>query len=75
MDELITKSLGFALQIGQHPITILVFIRLLSRIHVGRTIPQHALDQPSQLMRGRRHRFGRPEPYPYPTVITNGVSL
>jgi len=70
VDELITKGLGFALQIGQHPLPILLFVRLLSRIHVGRTIPQHTIDQPSQLMRGRRNRFGRPEPYPYPTLIS-----
>ncbi len=69
VDELIAKGLGFALQIRQHPIAILLCIRLLSRVHVGRTIPQHALDEPGQRMRGRRHRFGCPEPGPHPTVI------
>ncbi len=38
MDELIAKGLGFALQIRQHPITIFLFIRLLSRVNVCRTI-------------------------------------
>ena len=69
VDELIAKDLSFALQIRQHPIAILLFIRLLARVHVGRTIPQHALDQPGQLMRGRRNRFGRAQPSPHPTVI------
>ena len=69
MDELIAKGLRFALQIRQHPITIFLFIRLLSRINVRCPIPQHAIDQPGQLMRGRRNRFGCPEPGPYPTVI------
>ena len=45
VDELIAKGLGFALQMRQHPIAILVFIRLLARVNVGRTIPQHAVDQ------------------------------
>src|SRR5713226_6615821 len=49
VDELIAKGLGFALQIRQHPIAILLFIRLLARVHVGRTIPQHAIDEPGQL--------------------------
>jgi hypothetical protein len=53
----------------QHPLPILVCIRLLARVHVGRAIPQHALDQPGQLLRGRRHRFGGPEPGPAPTGI------
>src|SRR6516164_6219858 len=35
VDELIAKGLGFALQIRQHPIAILLFIRLLSRVNVG----------------------------------------
>src|SRR6516164_4858625 len=69
VDELIAKGLGFALQIRQHPIAILLFIRLLSRVNVGRTIPQHAIDEPGQLMRRRRNRFGCPEPGPPPTVI------
>ena len=69
VDELIAKGLGFALQSGQYPISILLFICLLARINVGRTIAQHAIEQPSQLMRSRRHRFGCPESYPYPTVI------
>src|SRR5919206_3479675 len=70
VDELIAKGLGFALQIRQHPLTILLLIRLLSRVNVCRTIPQHAIDQPRQLMRGRRNGFGCPEPYPYPTIIS-----
>jgi hypothetical protein len=69
VDELIAKSLGFALPIGQHPITIFLFIRLLPRVNVGRTIPQHALDQPGQLMRGRRDRLGGAQPRPHPTLI------
>ena len=68
MDELIAKSLGFALQIRQHPIPILLFIRLLSRVNVGRPISQHPVDQPGQRMRRRRHRLGCPEPGPSPTV-------
>ena len=69
MDKLIAQGLGFALQIRQHPIPILVFIRLLARVNVGRTLPQHTVDQPSQLVRSRRHRFGCPEPGPPPTGI------
>ena len=69
VDELIAKGLGLALQIRQYPITIFLLIRLLSRVHVCRAIPQHAQDEPSQRMRGRRHGFGCPEPYPYPPVI------
>jgi hypothetical protein len=69
VDELIAKGLSFALQMRQHPIAILVFIRLLARVHVGRTILQQALDQPGQLMRRRCHRFGCPEPGPHPPVI------
>lgn len=69
LDELITKRLRFALQIRQHPSTILLFIRLLARVNVICPITQHALDQPGQLMRGRRNRFGRPQPGPHPTVI------
>ena len=69
VDELIAKGLGFALQIRQHPIAILLFIRLLARVHVGWTLSQHAIDEPGQLLRGRRHRFGCPKPCPYPTVI------
>src|SRR5256885_8987682 len=68
VDELIAKSLGVALQICQHPIPILVFIRLLSRVHVCRPIPQHALDQPSALMRGCRHSFWCPEACSDPTL-------
>jgi hypothetical protein len=40
VDELIAKGLGFALQIRQHPIAILLCIRLLSRVNVGSTISQ-----------------------------------
>ena len=69
MDELLAKSLGLALQMRQHPIPIFLFIRLLSRVHVGRPISQPTVDQPGQLMRRRRHRFGGPEPGPPPTVI------
>src|SRR5215510_6767877 len=65
--ELVTKHPRFPLQIRQHPIAILLFVRLLSCVNVCRTIPQHAVDQPSQLMRGRRHRFGCPEPVSPPT--------
>ncbi len=69
VDELIAEGLGFALQTCQHPLTILLFIRLLARVNVGGAIPQQALDQPRQLMRRRRHRFGRPQPSPHPSVI------
>jgi hypothetical protein len=69
VDELRAKGLGLALQIRQHPIAILLFIRLLARVHVGRPRPHHALDEPGQLMRGRRHRFWCPEPGPHPTLI------
>ena len=51
MDKLIAQGLGFALQIRQHPIPILVFIRLLARVNVGRTLPQHTVDQPGRLCR------------------------
>jgi hypothetical protein len=37
VDELIAKGLGFALQIRQHPISILLVIRLLSRLHARHT--------------------------------------
>jgi hypothetical protein len=67
VDELIAKSLGFALQIRQHPIPLFLFIRLLSRVNVGRPISQHTVDQPGPRMRRRRHRFGCPEPGPHPT--------
>ncbi len=68
VDKLIAKGLGFALQMRQHPIPILWFIRLLARVHGGRTIPQPTVDQPGQLGRSRRHRFGCPEPGPPPTL-------
>src|SRR5439155_26781269 len=48
--ELVTQHPRFPLQIRQHPIAILLFVRLLSCVNVCRTIAQHAVDQPSQLM-------------------------
>ena len=43
VDELVTEHARFPLQIRQHPVTVLLFINLLARIHRGRTIAQHAL--------------------------------
>ena len=57
VDELVTQHPSFPLQIRQHPIAILLFVRLLSRVNIGGAIPQHAVDQPSQLMRRRRNRL------------------
>ena len=34
VDELVTKPPSFPLQIGQHPVTVLLFIGLLARIHL-----------------------------------------
>jgi hypothetical protein len=62
VDELRAKGLGFALQIRQPPSTLLLLIRLLSRVNVGRAIPPQARDQPRPLLRGRRHGFGGSEP-------------
>src|SRR5437016_8742334 len=67
--ELVTQHPSFPLQIRQHPIAILLFVRLLSRVNISGAIPQHAVDQPGQLMSRRRDRFGCPEPGPHPTVI------
>ena len=44
VDELVTKHPSFPLQIGQHPVTVLLFIGLLSGIHIGSAIAQHAID-------------------------------
>ena len=44
LDELVTKHPRFPLQIRQHPVTVLLFIRLLARIHIRGTIAQHAID-------------------------------
>jgi len=69
VDKLIAKGLCFALQMRQHPIPILLVIRLLARVNVGRTIPQHPGDPPGQLLRRRRHRFGRAQPSPPLTIL------
>jgi hypothetical protein len=69
LNELVAKGLGFPLQIGQHPATVLLFIGLLARIHIGRAIAPHALDEPCQLMRRRGHRLGGAQPRSHPTVI------
>lgn len=44
VDESVTKHPRFPLQIGQHPVTVLLFIGLLSCIHIGGAIAQHAID-------------------------------
>jgi C-terminal processing protease CtpA/Prc len=43
LDELVSKRPGFALQIGQHPVTVLLFIGLLACLHRGGTIAQHTI--------------------------------
>jgi hypothetical protein len=44
VDELVTKHPRLPLQIGQYPVTVLLFIGLLVRIHIGGTIAQHVID-------------------------------
>ena len=51
-----TKSQGISLEIPDHAIPILLFVGLLSRVHIWRTMTQHALDKPGQLMGRRRNR-------------------
>jgi len=69
VDELVTEHARFPLQIRQHPVTVLLFINLLARIHRGRTIAQHALDEPRQLLGGRCHRLGCAQPRAHATII------
>ncbi len=47
---------------------VLLFIRLLACVDRGGAIAQHALDQPGQLMRCRRHRLRGAQPRSHPTV-------
>ena len=42
--KLVTKYPSFPLQIGQHPVTVLLFIGLLSRINIGGAVAQQAID-------------------------------
>jgi len=38
LDELVTKDPSFPLEIGQHPVTVLLFLGSLARINIGRAI-------------------------------------
>jgi len=51
--ELVAKGMRFTLEIAEDSITILLFVGVLTRIDIPRTIAQQAIDQPGELVSSR----------------------
>jgi hypothetical protein len=59
--QLIPQGLGFAVQIFQHSLPVVLLIIILADIDVVSAVLEHTVDEPSQFVGGGRGRFGSPE--------------